>query len=100
MFSFLFVGSTNRLMVPRGTFTTAMELRVEHWKTPDCQSLLESLGSSIYGTGETASDCFAVFPEVQVARGNESMWVTMKLNERQSNGKVRVSLPPGASVPY
>ncbi|XP_065192631.1 protein DD3-3-like [Sycon ciliatum] len=83
-------GGANRLTVPRGTFTQPQSLRVEHWKEKDCQQLLENLGSGIYGTGETASDCLAVFPERQLAYGNNSMWMNMKLNERQSGGKVRV----------
>ena len=82
--------------MPRGTFTQPQSLRVEHWKEKDCQQLLENLGSGIYGTGETASDCLAVFPERQLAYGNNSMWMNMKLNERQSGGKVRVSVVPAA----
>ena len=79
------------MQIPRGTFSSPLDMRVEHWQKTDCQQLLESLGSGLPGTGETASDCLAVFPEIQVARGNDSMWVTLKLTEAQSNSKVRVS---------
>lgn len=85
--------SMNNVEVPRGAFSTAQPLRLERWAAADCQRLLENLGSSIYGTGRTISDCLGIFPETQlVSSTNTSMMVSLMLNDTNMASKIRVSL--------
>ena len=83
--------SQSQIRVPPAAFTAAESLTLESWAREDCQRLLEGLGSSIFGTGETVSDCLALYPERTLTRSNMTMSFSLRLNKNSPAASVRVS---------